>query len=41
MDLRLAPRVRISPSGTVLGRLGAALGDVTGLDVGLGLAWEL
>jgi hypothetical protein len=40
-DLRVLPRLRLGPSATVIGRLGTALGDVEGLDVGLGLAWEL
>lgn len=41
VDLRLTPRVRVGRGGSVLGRFGTTLGDVEGLEVGLGLAWAL
>ena len=40
VDLRLLPRVRVDEVGSVVGRIGAFVGDVRGVDMAIGFAWE-
>jgi hypothetical protein len=40
-DLGALPSIRILPNATLLGRIAATFGDLSGLEVGGGLSWEL